>query len=67
VREALELLPLPYREVIVLREMEGLSYREIADLAEIPVGTVMSRLARARKQLQRSLLTQENQEAACGL
>jgi RNA polymerase sigma factor (sigma-70 family) len=44
-------LPLTYREVLVLREIEGLSYRDIADIVSIPVGTVMSRLARARSQL----------------
>ena len=54
-REALEDLPVEFREVIVLRELEGLSYKEIADIAAIPVGTVMSRLARARKRLQHYL------------
>jgi RNA polymerase sigma factor (sigma-70 family) len=48
---ALEELPLEFREVIVLRELEGMSYKEIAGLAGIPVGTVMSRLARARERL----------------
>jgi len=68
VREALEELPLPFREVVVLREMEELSYREIADLTDVPVGTVMSRLARARKRLQQSLLTQAaNEEMRCEL
>jgi RNA polymerase sigma-70 factor, ECF subfamily len=47
-------LALPYREVIVLRELEELSYREIANVADIPIGTVMSRLARARALLRRS-------------
>ena len=51
-RSALEALPLPLREVIVLRELEGLSYKEIAEAADVPIGTVMSRLARARVQLQ---------------
>jgi RNA polymerase sigma-70 factor, ECF subfamily len=51
-RAALEDLAVEFREAIVLREMEGLSYKEIADIAGIPIGTVMSRLARARKQLQ---------------
>ena len=55
-RQALEELPAEFREVIVLRELEGLSYKQIADVAEIPVGTVMSRLARARKRLQQALL-----------
>jgi RNA polymerase sigma-70 factor (ECF subfamily) len=48
-------LPPEYREVLVLREFEGFSYREIADTSEIPIGTVMSRLARARAQLQNDL------------
>jgi RNA polymerase sigma-70 factor (ECF subfamily) len=40
---------------MVLRELEGMSYKEISEMADIPIGTVMSRLARARKQLQQSL------------
>ncbi len=56
VRHALDALPTPYREVIVLRELESLSYSEIATILNCPVGTVMSRLARARG-LMRSLLT----------
>jgi RNA polymerase sigma-70 factor (ECF subfamily) len=43
-----------FREIVILREMEGFSYKEIADLADVPIGTVMSRLARARKLLQKS-------------
>lgn len=58
-RVALEALPLEFREVLVLRELEGLSYKEIAEIAEVPVGTVMSRLARARRQLQIWLNRQE--------
>lgn len=54
-KEALEELPPEYREVIVLRELEELSYKEIAELIGIPIGTVMSRLARARKRLQQQL------------
>jgi RNA polymerase sigma-70 factor (ECF subfamily) len=54
--DAVAELPLPYREVIILRELEELSYKEIARVADIPVGTVMSRLARARGLLQRSPL-----------
>ena len=50
-REVLEELPVEYREVIVLRELEGCSYKEIAVIADIPLGTVMSRLARARERL----------------
>jgi RNA polymerase sigma-70 factor (ECF subfamily) len=51
VREGLERLPIEFREVIVLRELEDLSYKEIAQVCGVPVGTVMSRLARGRKQL----------------
>jgi len=54
-KEALESLPVEFREVVILRELEGLSYKEIAGIADIPVGTVMSRLARARKRLELSL------------
>lgn len=54
-RRALDELPGEFREVIVLRELEELSYREIAEVAGIPVGTVMSRLARARRRLQSAL------------
>jgi RNA polymerase sigma factor (sigma-70 family) len=50
-QRAIAALPLNYREVIVLREIEGLSYREISGIVSVPVGTVMSRLARARSQL----------------
>ena len=56
-RAALEDLPSEFREAIVLREMEGLSYKEIADIASVPIGTIMSRLARARKRLQTYLTT----------
>jgi RNA polymerase sigma-70 factor (ECF subfamily) len=56
VREALAELPLEYRELLVLRELEELSYLEIASITKIPVGTVMSRLSRARKRLQQSFL-----------
>jgi RNA polymerase sigma-70 factor (ECF subfamily) len=54
-RQALEELPVEFREVIILRELEGLSYKEIAAIADLPVGTVMSRLARGRKRLQQTL------------
>jgi RNA polymerase sigma factor (sigma-70 family) len=52
---ALQELPVEFREVIILRELEGLSYKEIANVLDAPVGTVMSRLARARKRLHLSL------------
>lgn len=55
-RQILKELPLEYREVIVLREIEDMSYKEISNLINIPLGTVMSRLARGRKQLQEHLL-----------
>ena len=54
-KQALEELPLEFREVLVLRELEGLSYKEIAVIADIPPGTVMSRLARARTRLKQCL------------
>ena len=53
--QAVSRLPLEFREVIVLRELQGLSYKEISEVAGVPVGTVMSRLARARQRLQRAL------------
>jgi RNA polymerase sigma-70 factor (ECF subfamily) len=58
--EAVERLAVEQREVFVLREVEGLSYKEIADVAGIPIGTVMSRLSRARAQLQRMLREDES-------
>ncbi len=54
---AIEELPLEFREVLVLREMEELSYKEISIIANVPIGTVMSRLARARRQLRDILIT----------
>ena len=59
-RGALDDLPIEFREVVVLREFEDLSYKEIATIADIPIGTVMSRLARARSRLQRQLATRMN-------
>jgi len=50
-RAAIAALPTPFRETLVLRDIEGLDYREIADTTEVPIGTVMSRLARARRRL----------------
>jgi len=55
VRRALERLSPEFREVIVLRELQGLSYKEIAEVTRSPVGTVMSRLARARQRLLEAL------------
>jgi RNA polymerase sigma-70 factor (ECF subfamily) len=62
-QQALDALPLEFREVIVLREIEGLSYKEISDVAGVPVGTVMSRLSRARQRLQRALSGQAEERA----
>jgi RNA polymerase sigma factor (sigma-70 family) len=61
-KDALERLPVPLREAIVLRELEGLSYGEIAVVADIPIGTVMSRLSRSRKRLQHSLRVSTGKE-----
>jgi len=60
-RHAIDGLPREFREVIVLRELEGLSYKEISDVAGVPVGTVMSRLARARKRLQEALRAEQQE------
>ena len=57
VNQALEEIPAGYREVVVLRELEDLSYKEIAAIAGIPIGTVMSRLARGRELLRRVIET----------
>jgi RNA polymerase sigma-70 factor, ECF subfamily len=54
-RTAMENLPTEFREVVVLRDLEGLSYKEIAEVADLPIGTVMSRLARARSRLKSAL------------
>ncbi len=62
-REALEALPAEFREALVLRELEGFSYKEIADIADVPLGTVMSRLARARQRLQQTLLRRRKEGA----
>jgi RNA polymerase sigma factor (sigma-70 family) len=56
IRQAVEELSVDLREVIILRELEGMSYKEIAVIADIPVGSVMSRLARARERLQNLLV-----------
>ena len=66
-REALEELPVGFREVLVLRELEGLSYKEIAELVGIPIGTVMSSLARGRERLRESLLRARAKEGTRGL
>jgi RNA polymerase sigma-70 factor, ECF subfamily len=55
VRDAIDMLPEQFREVVLLRDIEGLSYAEIARVVDCPVGTVMSRLSRARDTLRRAL------------
>jgi len=67
VRDALQDLPVEFREVLVMREMEGLSYKEIANIADVPLGTVMSRLARGRKRLQALLANRLGKEVSVEL
>jgi RNA polymerase sigma-70 factor (ECF subfamily) len=55
IREAMDDLPAEFREILALRHLEGLSYKEIADIVQIPPGTVMSRLSRARAKLKECL------------
>ena len=57
-REAIATLPPEFREVLLLREFEDYSYKEIADIVEVPIGTVMSRLSRARQHLRQRLTAQ---------
>ena len=60
-RESIARLPVQLREVLVMREVEGLSYNEIAQVADLPLGTVMSRLARAREQLRHLVVVSQNE------
>ena len=62
ITKAIDELPAEFREILVLRHQEGLSYKEIADIAQIPPGTVMSRLARARAKLKEYLAAQIGKE-----
>src|SRR5882762_843050 len=62
ITEAMDALPAEFREIVVLRHQEGLSYKEIADIAQIPPGTVMSRLARARAKLRECLAVRIGKE-----
>jgi RNA polymerase sigma-70 factor, ECF subfamily len=55
IKEAMDELPVQFREILALRHQEGLSYKEIADIAQVPPGTVMSRLSRARAELKEYL------------
>lgn len=61
-REAIAELPWVLREALVLRELEGLTYKEIANIAGVPVGTVMSRLSRARERLQQLLVVPTSEQ-----
>lgn len=63
----IERLPVEYREVFYLREIEGFSYQEIAEITQVPKGTVMSRLSRARAQLQTLLVEQGKREKSHAL
>ena len=62
IRRLVEELPEPFRETIVLREINELSYREIADVVGAPIGTVMSRLGRARSMLRKAWIAEEEEE-----
>jgi len=62
VRQALEELPIEFREILIMREMEDLSYKQISSIADLPIGTVMSRLARGRKRLRELLVNRMSRE-----
>jgi len=62
IKEAMDELPVEFREILTLRHLEGLSYKEIADIAQLAPGTVMSRLARARARLKQGLVARINRE-----
>lgn len=66
VRLVLSKLPRALREMLVLRELEGLSYRQISEIAEVPIGTVMSRLARARTQFETAWRQEMNDQEISG-
>jgi len=65
-RQALEILPKDFREVLILRELEGMSYKEISAVTGMPLGTVMSRLSRARSGLRQSLANLVNADTLPG-
>ena len=67
VAELIGRLPVEFREALFLREIEGYSYKEISEITQVPKGTVMSRLSRARGHLQRLVLDQQRREQAHGL
>ena len=60
---AIAVLPVPFRETLVLRDVQGLDYREIAEVTKVPIGTVMSRLARARRRLIDSIGADKSMDA----
>lgn len=62
-RDSIAELPWVFREALVLRELEGLTYKEIASIAGVPMGTVMSRLSRARERLQQLLLVPTSEQS----
>ena len=64
VRQALEELPIEFREILIMREMEELSYKQISTIADLPLGTVMSRLARGRQRLRDLLAARIGKESA---
>lgn len=64
IRSLIEALPAPFREALILREMEDLSYQQIAAITDVPIGTVMSRLSRARALLQTAWRTYQAKERA---
>jgi RNA polymerase sigma-70 factor (ECF subfamily) len=66
-RDALEELPVNFREILVLRELEELSYKQISEMLEVPIGTVMSSLARGRERLREILLRLRAKEGTRGL
>ena len=66
VKEAIEALPENFRIAVLLADVEGFSYKEIAEILEIPIGTVMSRLHRGRKALQKSLFDFGTQRGLVG-
>jgi len=65
-REALDALPVNFREILILRELEGMSYKEIAELVNVPMGTVMSSLARGRERLREILVHAREKEGSRG-
>lgn len=60
--KALERVPLEFREIVILRDLEGFSYKEIVAITDLPMGTVMSRLSRARTRLQQELMERAGKE-----